>query len=105
MKFTLVLLCLFPLLAFARGEATNHTVEHVRVDKSGLAYVQFTTDLVANNGSLPACGTSYPRTLAFDTNTEGGKAILSVVLSAKMSNSKIFARGTNECEGYGVIEN
>lgn len=93
------------MLVLARGEATNHNVELVRVDKSGSAYVQFTTDLIANNGELPACGTSYPRALAFDTNTEGGKSILAVVLAAKMSNTKIFARGTNECSVYGVVEN
>jgi hypothetical protein len=103
-KLILIAIGLLPILVLARGEATNHEVELVRVDKSGTGYVQFTTNLVAQNGALPACGTSYPRALAFDTNTAGGKSILSLVLAAKMSKTKIFARGTNACAAYGVIE-
>ncbi len=108
MKKLIVVLvgCLISSAVFARGQATNLIVESVRIDKSGFGYVEFSSDLVAQSSTtLPECGTMYPKALAFDTNTEGGKAILSVVLMADATKEKIFARGANECTVYpGAVE-
>ncbi|MCH2041491.1 MAG: hypothetical protein MK185_12735 [Saccharospirillaceae bacterium] len=104
-KYILMLSLITPSMTLARGLADSYDVDNVRVDKSGLGFVTFKSDLVANKEELPDCGKGYPRSLAFDTNTEGGKAILSMALSAKMSGSSLYAVGTNECSGYQVIEN
>ncbi len=101
----LIVLVLFSDAVFSRGAAENLEVDFVRVDKSGKGYVQFVSPLTPDSGSLPSCGTSYPKALAFDTNVAGGDAILSVALSAKMSSKKITARGTNTCGTYSTIEN
>lgn len=85
----------------AEGIANNLTVFQVRVDGTGLGYVQFTTALT---GTPASCASSHPYQLSFDANTAGGKAILSMVLSAKMSGKHIYATGTNSCEGYTVVE-
>jgi hypothetical protein len=101
-------LCVF-ILAFssvlvrAEGVANLYEVDFVRVDKSGLGYVKFTANL---GGTPPTCGTAngYPQALSFNTNDSGGKAILSIALTAKASGKKIFAVGTNLCDHYGVME-
>jgi hypothetical protein len=63
--------------AEAASENDDVTVNFVRVDKNGYGYIQISANTA---GSPPACGTSngYANSLAFDTNTPGGKSILSV---------------------------
>ncbi len=99
-KIVFIAACLFSSLVLARGEATSFDVNHVRIDKSGTGYVEFVSPLVAQGGTLPTCGSLYPKALAFDTNTAGGKAIFALALAAKASGDKIFARGTNDCTIY-----
>lgn len=76
-------------------------VKYVRVDKSGAGYVFFVTPLVNTPAS---CGSSYPNVLAFDTTTDGGKSILSVVLTAKATSKRVVAYGSGFCDIYSVIE-
>ena len=80
----------------------NSTVNYVRVDQSGRGIVKFDDP---KYGTLPSCGNSHPNHLAFDTNSPGGQAILSVALSAQMSGKRIWARGTEACSSYGTVEN
>lgn len=88
--------------ASAAGIADRYTVELVRVDSTGLGYVQFTTPLT---GTPPACTQSdYVKVLSFDTNTPGGKAILATVLQAKATDGIIYARGSGTCANYSVME-
>lgn len=78
------------------------TVDTVRVDNNGWAFIRFTSPL----GMEPAsCIQDHPNHLSFDTKTDAGKAILSLALTAHSTGKRIFARGTDTCEGYGVIEN
>ena len=87
----------------AAGMANSYEVEYVRVDTTGLAYVNFKSALI----NTPASCTEKPgftHALAFDTNTAGGKSILSVVLTAQASGKLIYALGTGLCDNYGVIE-
>jgi hypothetical protein len=85
----------------AAGVVNQFEVEFVRVDRTGRGYIQFKEALV----SQPAeCSVGYPKALAFDTRQDGGSAILSVALTAKASNSKIYAKGTGTCSIYGVME-
>ena len=102
-----LILCLIVTVASiqsnAEGMANSYEVEYVRVDTSGLAYVNFKSALI----NEPASCTEKPgftHALAFDTNTAGGKSILSVVLTAQASGKLIYALGTGLCDNYGVIE-
>ncbi len=87
--------------SYAAGIADNITVYQVRIDQSGMGYIWFTSPLT---GIPASCASSHPSQLSFDTNTAGGKAILSLALSAKVSGKRIYAKGTDSCEGYNVVE-
>jgi len=94
---TLLLICGIATSA-AAGTATDAVVA-IRVDSTGKGLVQFASPVV----SLAACctGTACSTTsLAFDTNTAGGKAILTLVTSAKLSNKKVQATGSGACSIY-----
>lgn len=88
--------------AFSVGNADMYEVDFVRVDKSGFGYVNFKTKLVGTPANCTQPG--YEAALAFNTNEAGGKAILSLVLSAQASGKKILARGSGACAVYGVME-
>ncbi len=100
-KSLFILFTLYIQASYAEGVADNLTVYQVRVDQSGMGYVHFSSALT---GTPATCASSHPKQLAFDANTDGGKAILSMALSAKMSGKKIYASGTGSCEGYNVVE-
>lgn len=103
-KILLPFLLAFSGAGYASGLANGYEVDYVRVDHTGLAYVNFMSALI----NSPASCTETPgftKALAFDTNTAGGKSILSVVLMAKASGKTIYAVGTGSCESYGIIEN
>lgn len=88
--------------ALAVGVADTYSVDYVRVDANGYGYVQFTTALI---GQPAACTQpDYAKVLSFDTNTAPGKAILAIVLQAKASDAKVYAKGTGDCPYYGVME-
>ena len=87
--------------SYAESIADSLTVYQVRIDQSGRGYVWFSSALT---GTPASCGSSHPNQLSFDTNTNGGKAILSMALSAKMSGKRIYAQGTGTCEGYNTVE-
>ena len=98
----LMLLLLLPTTTVqAIGLANTVEVDFVRVDSDGRGYVNFKTALISEPAS---CTNGYPNALAFDTNTAGGRAILSVALAAKSSGKKIYAKGTGACTVYGVME-
>jgi hypothetical protein len=88
--------------AFSVGVAEMYEIDFVRVDRSGFGYVKFKTNLIGTPASCTQVG--YEAVLAFDTNEAGGKAVLSVVLSAQASGKKVLARGTGSCGVYGVME-
>lgn len=84
------------------GYADTFSVDYVRVDNNGYGYVQFTAPLA---GTPAACTQpDYAKVLSFDTNTAAGKAILALVLQAKATDAKVFAKGTGDCPIYGVME-
>ena len=103
MKFTSLLAALFfTSSCYAIGIADFYEVAQVRIDKSGKGYVTFKQALT---DSRPTClQTGYSATLAFDTNTAGGKSIMSVALAAQASGKKIYAVGSGTCDTYGVME-
>lgn len=100
--FCIFILAFSSVVANAQGVANLYEVDHVRVDKSGYGYVKFTTNL--GGSPAPCIQPGYEKTLSFDTNESGGKAILSTVLAAKASGKKIYAVGTGLCTVYGVME-
>ncbi len=98
---SLVVLIFAGNTAHAEGIANTLTVDNVRVDRSGVGYVRFTTPLIS---TPPACATTYPNHLSFNTNTPGGQAILSIALTAKASGKRIYAKGAGTCDIYTVVE-
>jgi hypothetical protein len=89
--------------AFAIGMVDGAKVIYVRADKSGKGIIEFDKPLYS---SPAACGVSggYTKHLAFDTNTAGGKSIMSIALAAQASGATILARGTGTCDIYSVVE-
>lgn len=88
--------------AFPVGQATNFGVLVVRADRSGVGFVKFDQPLVASPASCISGGhTSH---LSFDLNTPGGRAAMSVALTAHATGKKIAAWGTGTCDEYGLIE-
>ncbi|MDO3382378.1 hypothetical protein [Gilvimarinus algae] len=104
MKFcvALILLIILPLTALGRGEVESAKVVKVRVDNDGRGYIAFDQPL----GGVPAtCSNEAHKShLAFDANTEAGKAIMALGLFAKATGKMIFARGTDTCDSYAIVE-
>jgi hypothetical protein len=93
-------MCGFAGSSLAAGAVTD-LVTAIRVDSTGKGLVQFATAVV---GAATCCTGTICNTnttsLAFDTNTAGGKAILTLVTSAKLSNKKVQAAGSGTCNVY-----
>jgi hypothetical protein len=102
----LILTSILSSTCYAVAVVNDFKVDFVRVDQSGRGYIQFDTPLVNPSSCINSSNPGYLKSLAFDATTDGGKAILSVALSAKMSGKAIVARGTGTCMNYpNVIEN
>ena len=89
---------------FSVGLVNNFYVDRIRIDNDGKGYVRFTKELQGHDGEPAACAGNHPSHLAFDSNTAGGKAILSIVMTAQASSKKISARGTGACSIYTGVE-
>jgi hypothetical protein len=103
-RYIWLLMLVVSQYSFAVGKAEYFHVKSVRVDQNGKGIVEFSKPLIEHSGARPSCG-SYLSHLAFDVNTEGGKAIYSLVLAARSNGQRIFALGTGNCSTYGVVEN
>jgi hypothetical protein len=82
---------------FGVGMADHFLIDYVRADASGKAFVRFTTPLT--DTPAPCSGTTH-KDLAFDTNTDAGRAVYSLLLAAKTSGARVTARGTGTCTVY-----
>lgn len=71
-------------------------VTQVRADANGRGRACFFSVSVGP----AACGNPYPKCLAFTLTTEGGRAMFSTALSAKVSGLPALARGTGSCTHY-----
>lgn len=103
MKYTLlIVLSFFATVVFAEGRVDAQEVEFVRIDASGKGFVKFKSPL---SGEVATCTqTDYTNTLAFNANTEAGKAFYSAMLVAFSSQKKVTARGSGACGLYPVME-
>jgi hypothetical protein len=93
--FSLLVVFFVSVNVYASGQVTSSEIYRVRVDQTGKGYVEFKKNL----SSSPACAQHVNR-LAFDANTEGGKAIYSLMLTAFAANKKITAYGNGTCKTY-----
>jgi hypothetical protein len=89
----------FSTLAFGAGSVSSAQVVGVRVDGNGKGLVMFDRPL----GGTPAgCAIAYyANALAFNLNTDGGKAVLALALAAKASGDPVTANGLGTCTAYG----
>lgn len=97
-----VVLWVFSCSAISAGKADRYNVVSVRTDQNGKGLVIFANDLVGSPASCISNG--FLRHLAFDANTPGGRAILSLAMFAQGAGKKIFAMGTGDCSVYGIVE-
>ncbi|WP_141333172.1 hypothetical protein [Myxococcus sp. AB025B] len=79
------------------ASTTGQTISHIRIDSSGKGIIFLT---LAVSGK-PACGAILGSGWAFDTNTAGGRAILSSITSAKLAGRTVDIVGTGACGIYG----
>ncbi|WKD48410.1 hypothetical protein [Microbulbifer spongiae] len=94
----LAIVALFAANAYSAGSVTGK-VERVRVDGNGTAMVIFDKPL---GGEPAGCSNKfYGNALAVDARTDGGKAVLSMVIAAKLSGSTVQAYGLGTCGIYG----
>ncbi len=85
----------------ASASSVSSTLTQVRVEASGKGFATFAVSI----GGGASCGTSFPASLAFDTNTAAGRAVYALLLSAKSTNAMVTAYGTGSCSTYpGSIE-
>lgn len=98
LKFIL-LVSLFSSQVLAIGKAENAIVSDVRIDRSGNGIVAFNK---AISGTPASCRNAegYANHFSFNTNTEGGRAIYAMVLSAAATRSPITAYGTGTCNEF-----
>ncbi|MDO3382380.1 hypothetical protein [Gilvimarinus algae] len=97
----LMVMMLLPSAAFGRGEVERAIVVKVRVDNDGKGYVAFEQPL----GGIPASCTNeaHASHLAFDVNTEAGKAVMGLALLAYSTGKPVYAKGTDTCDTYGSV--
>lgn len=101
-KYSFLALMSFTSIIEAKGLANLYEIDYVRADRTGKGYVKFKSDLV---GTPASCTRSdFKKTLSFDTSTAGGKAIMSIALSAKAAGLRIRTYGTGNCSEYGIME-
>jgi len=92
----LVLAAMVAVSTPAHAVTFTGTVKAVRVDADGRAMVQFTAPIAG----LAACctvGSCASDSLAFDTKTAGGKALLTLVTSAKLSLKTLQVTTASAC--------
>ncbi len=78
------------------------TVLTVRIDGSGFGIVTFSPPAT---GTPASCAVpTYANSLAFDANTEGGKAFVAAMVAAKMGGLPVRAFGLGTCAKYGIVE-
>ena len=96
-NISLALLLVTSLLSgqASAGNIQDARVTWIRVDSSGIGMVFFDKTIA----SSPTCinATAYKNALAFDSNTSGGKSILSSSIAAKAMGAVVVAYGKNTC--------
>lgn len=101
-KFILILVVaglLFSSNVYAFGTVIDAIVTSIRVDDNGAAMIFFNKPI----GGTPATCVhpAYSSALGIDASTEGGKAVLSMALTAKTTGSLVTAHGFGTCGVYG----
>jgi len=99
--FVFVMGCLLATAVTAESVVNNLPVNYVRVDKDGKGFVRFSGQLINPSDCIDETNGNFLSALAFDTTTEGGRAIMSLALAAKASDKLVYAKGTGNCTIYG----
>lgn len=94
-------MCLVTLLLKPQASAANaaNGVKIVRVNayRDGWAVVE-----ISQSKGGAGCFSSTPLNYAFPINTDGGKGMLTLFTTAKLSASNVYISGTNSC-GTGIF--
>ncbi len=83
----------------AIGSVSLAKVVSVRVDNNGRAMIFFDKPI---GGTPPSCvHSAYKSAFGIDAGSEGGKAVLSMALTAKATGSPVTVYGLGVCGVYG----
>ena len=93
-----ILIVLYASSAYSFGKVNQAYVVNVRVDRNGWGIVTFDSPIVGDYA--PKRNANYVNHFSFDTNTEGGKALYTMALTAVASGKRITAYGTGACSEY-----
>lgn len=88
-------------LAYAANTDRTSLIDQVRVDKDGRGLIYFPTS-VTTGASCRDPG--LRNVIAFDTKTEGGRAILQLALAAHLAAKQVHVVGTGLCSIYTIAE-
>lgn len=78
---------------------SNVNVLGIRIDTSGYGIVTFSAPPVTPG---PSCIVAfYANSIAFNSNTAGGKSFLTAMLAAKMAGTTVSVWGLGTCTIYG----
>jgi hypothetical protein len=98
-KIIIILSMLVASQAYGIGSVSNAKVIQIRIDLNGRAMIFFDQQI---GGTPAACvNDAYNNALGVDASTAGGKAVLSLALTAKTTGSPITAYGLGSCGVYG----
>lgn len=96
----LVISCLAICGIANAGSINGVKIIDIRIDSTGKGIIY----LSSNISGSPTCST-FPASMSFNTNTDGGRAIYSAAMSAYLANKTVEVIGTNSCSIYaGAVE-
>lgn len=61
--------------------------------------------LNGTRSALPSCATSQPSRFVIDAATDGGRAMISALLTAQARGKRVFVNGTGTCPIFSDTEN
>lgn len=92
---------LLPCQAFA-GQTAVGVPQSVGVNVNGGALVVF--DQMTISGSAPSCGAAQAGQFYFDIRTDAGKAMLNIIVQAKLIGQSFKLMGSGACDFGGSYE-
>ena len=94
-----------PQMSSAGLNAEPVYVKRVAVDTSGHVYVRVEPELVSQGYARATCSINTGWSAVFNGSTPAGQVMTSLVISAKLSQSKVRLIGSDVCTLNATVEN
>lgn len=102
MKKLVCVLFLFSIASAQASEITSTTITRVLVGPTYENKVFLTIEPESSGG--PNCHTNGSYSYVFDASTESGRITLDLVLEAYNSGTRVWIRGSDDCDLYSNVE-